>query len=354
MKLICVREPGYEWVSTPSDAVIRELINLGHKVFITDSYDYTPTDQYDWTLSFYEHSAILGRMISEKTNTKHFCHIETIPPWRYFEDCDVENYGLTKEDPEVTQGIQMKPMYQKIAEIWNSADVKTISNHCRLSLMKQIIPNLDNVHFRYPSIDAKSIEKAKKMYSPKREQNVILTLARMVKIKMYPLLIDVINNVQTPNTIWRIVGDGPELNTIQSNVVNSNIVLDIKPALWGWARFYEMQKANVFLSAPGGMPPIEASLLGCSSFGIEQQPTKHIPEYDKFMKYNFVETFPIYSHTQTKEAATEIDIALQQFDYINQTYNTTNKFLGLECNVLPSEENAKQIMRLINGCTGTN
>jgi len=347
MKLICVREPGYQWVSTPADAVIRELKNLGHKIFITESPYNLPVEQYDWTLSFYEHSAILGNIISRLSNTPHFCHIETIPPWRYFYDCDVENYGLTKDDQEVIEGIKNRPMYERIAGVWSDAKVHTLSNHSRIYLLRSIVPQVENIQLRYPSIDTRSIEKFKKMYSPKIEQNVILTVSRATKIKRFDLILKVSNEIKTPNTVWKIVGNGPALKDMQDGLKNPNVKISFLGGQFGWSRFFEMAKANVFISAMGGMPPIEAALLGCSSFGIEQEPTLQTPEFDRFMEYNFGKVIPIFKHNQYADAAQMIDESLQGFGVINSTYNTVDRFMSLECNVLPSVENAKQIIERI-------
>lgn len=66
MNIIYARMAGYDWVSTPSDAVARELNNLGHKITIVDNPNYIPLGEYDFVWSPYESVTILGDILSKK------------------------------------------------------------------------------------------------------------------------------------------------------------------------------------------------------------------------------------------------------------------------------------------------
>ena len=93
MKIVYARMPGYDFVSTPSDAVIRELEKAGHKIFWTDNLNYLPLDKYDVVFSPYESATLLGDAISKKLNIKHYAHIEWLPPWR-IKKVNPSEYGL--------------------------------------------------------------------------------------------------------------------------------------------------------------------------------------------------------------------------------------------------------------------
>ena len=45
MNILFAREAGYDGVSTPADAVIREIEKLGHKVRIVDNLEYIPSEK---------------------------------------------------------------------------------------------------------------------------------------------------------------------------------------------------------------------------------------------------------------------------------------------------------------------
>ncbi len=343
MNIIYARMKNYEWVSTPSDAVARELEKLGHQVTQLESADYIPPGDYDFVWSPYESVTLIGEIIAKKLEIPHFSHIETIPPWRFFKNCDYPNYGLKSDDPEILQFDQNQSYYRMVADAWKRAEVRTISNHSRVALMKDITGE-NEMGLRYPSVDVATAQQALRMYSPRRDNNRIITIARAVPIKRYDILTEVMNNIKT-SVKWIIIGSGPMQEVIKTQMTNPKVKLEFLNDLWGWAKWYEIMKVKVMLYAMGGMPPMEAALLDVFPICMEQQSTKHIPDFDKFMEYNFGNSIPIFKHDQIKEAAAMVDTAMAtpNKDLFAQ-YDTVNKFLNGKTNVTPSSVNAKQII----------
>jgi len=354
MNILYARMQGYDWVSTPSDAVARELEMLGHNVTIIETLDDVPAKKFDFVWAPYETALFVGEAAAQKLCIPLVSHLETIPPWRIKRNIDFFNYGLTENDPEISQQ-QLNytiPYYERVGKAWKNAAIKTLSNHSRIDYHKKLLNITEDIPLRYPSIDVTSINKAKNMYSPKHIENRILTVSRATSIKRYDLLIQVMNQVQTKVT-WAIIGDGPMLEVIKQKVTNPNVTLEIMGSKWGWSRYYEMMRSKLFVFAMGAMPPIEAALLGSFPIVIENQPTDDLPDFDKFMRYNFAFNkddykttfFPIFQHNQIEEMAETIDAEI--IKPVGQSLaenKTIEAFMRGDTNVTPSSVNAKQII----------
>lgn len=347
MTIIYARMRGYDWVSVPSDAVVRELEKLGHTVLWVESLDLLPVKKVDFVFSPYESVTLVGDAIAKKLDVPHYSHIEVLPPWRVKENIDFKNYGLTADDPEISEK-QLEftiPHYKAVGQVWKNAAVKTISNHCRVDFHHKLLGQIDNLQLRYPSIDVASINTAKRMYNPKRIDNRILTVSRVMPIKRYDLLIQVMNQVQEKVT-WVIIGEGTMTSTIKQRMTNLNVTLEFMGARWGWSRYYEMMKTKLLVYAMGGMPPIEAALLGAFPIVIENQSTDDLPEFNKFMEYNFGNSMPIFKHDQIEKMALKIDEEIKKpTGQSLKEWQTIEKFMIGETNVTPSSVNAKQIIK---------
>jgi len=357
MTIIYARMRGYDWVTVPSDAVVRELEKLGHTVLWVESLDLLPVRKADFVFSPYESVTLVGDAISKKLNIPHYAHVEVLPPWRVKPNIDFANYGLTKEDPEISpKNLEVTvPHYKAVGQAWKNAAVKSVSNQCRVDFHHTLLGPIDNLHLRYPSIDVSSINMAKIMYSPKRVENRVLTVSRVMPIKRYDLLIQTMNQVQEKIT-WAIIGEGTMVSAIKQRMTNPNVTLEFMGAQWGWARYYEMLRSKLLVYAMGGMPPIEAALLGALPIVIENQATDDLPEFDKFMQYNFgfkkdnYETtfFPIFKHDQTEEMATKIDEEIKKpAGQSLAENNTVTAFMCGSMNVTPSKRNAEQIIERV-------
>lgn len=343
MNIIYVRMQGYDWVSVPTDEVVRELEKLGHKIYIVDHPDRIPTGTWDWVWSPYESVTLLGDVVARTMGIPHYSHIEVLPPWRCIDNPDYENYGLTdKNDPEIKNFNQMQSYYIKVGTAWKNADIRSLSTPVRLEMHKKLFPDLGDVVYDFPPIELNMANKAKKMFSPKRIFNRVVTISRAIAIKRYDLLVKVMNQLKTPVT-WTIVGDGPMLKFIETNINNNNVTVTPLGGLWGWAKWYELLKSSVLVYAMGGMPPIEAALMGCKPICIEQQPTRDIPDFDKFMESNFGNSVPIFKYDKTEDMAELVDSALAGRDILKE-YNTVEKFMSGETNVRPAAEYAKTIV----------
>lgn len=356
MTIIYARMRGYDWVSVPSDAVVRELEKLGHTVLWVESLDLLPVKKADFVFSPYESVTLVGDAIAKKLNIPHYSHIEVLPPWRVKENIDFANYGLTADDPEISDKQLELTMfhYKAVGQAWKNAAVKTISNHCRVDFHHKLLGQIDNLQLRYPSIDVTSINAAKRMYSPKRINNRILTVSRIMPIKRYDLLIQVMNQVQEEVT-WAIIGEGTMVSTIKQRMTNSNVTLEFMGAQWGWSRYYEMMRAKLLIYAMGGMVSIEAALLGAFPIVIENQPTDDLPEFDKFMRYNFGNNkdnykttfFPIFQHDEIEKMAAEIDGEIQKTTHEMELACIEASLMNGDMNVTPSQRNAEQIIERV-------
>lgn len=350
MKIIYVRMKNYDWVSVPSDAVARELEKLGHSITILDSINYIPPDNYDFVWSPYESVTPLGQAISKKVNIPHFAHIEVIPPWRYFSDADPENHGISKNDPEVSPEAfsDNKKHYEIVIHAWKSADIKTISSPVRLKYHQENFGTIKGkINIRFPSVDHKIIDIAKKMYSPEKSEKTLLTISRLVPVKRHDILVEVMNRVKT-SCIWKVIGSGPSKNIIETSLKNSNVSLKISEGIWGWAKMYEMMKANLFIFSTGAMPPMEASLLGTSSIIMESQGNKYLPDFDKFQKHNYEDSLPIFEYGKYDEMAELIDSELNKPEpTILKDYDTVNKFMSGKTGITTSQKSAENIIKLM-------
>lgn len=290
MNIIYARMPGYDWVSTPSDAVARELERLGHKLTLVENMEYIPPGDYDFVWSPYESVTILGHMVSKKLGIPHFAHIEWLPPWRAIEDADPREYGYTGNEPEFQQKAQMVQHYKKVGQFWSEAAVSTLGGKAFVPYHRKIAGDVDPI-IRYPSVDVKAFEMAKRMYSPKKVPNRVITVSRIVPNKRYDLMVEAMNKVTTP-VEWVVVGDGDK-TIVEKALNNKNVDLKMVDAMWGWARIYEMMQASVYLGAWSGMPPIEAALLDAYPLLVKTPPTKEIPEDvidELFMGHIFKDT----------------------------------------------------------------
>jgi len=348
MRIIYARMAGYNFVSTPSDAVVRELENLGHTIFWTDNLSYLPTDKYDFVFSPYESATILGDAISKILNIPHYAHIEVIPPWRYIENIDFQNYGLSKDDPELHpemfKGAQT--FYKRVLAAYKDAILCSTSNECRLSYM-QTVSGRQDIVLRYPSIDVRTINCAKKMYSPRKDPKKMITISRATAIKRYDLLIKVMNEIKTSGITWTIIGDGPMTEVIKKELVNPNIKLELLGAKWGWEKWYELMKASYMIFGISGMPPIEGILLDVVPFGIESSPTKHLPERNKLLKINFGNNMPLFSCDEIVQMANMIDEKMNS-DNTELLSSIKEDFIKGKMNVTSSETNANQIIERIS------
>ena len=345
MNIIYARMQGYDWVSVPSDAVARELENLGHKVTIVEHIDYIPYAKYDFVWSPYESVTVLGDAISKILEIPHIAHVEWFPPWRISKECNAMEYGFTGKEPELKPDVFNNSInyYKHIGEAYLNADIKTLGGEAFVPYMAKFL-NIDTsfITVRLPSIDTTTIEKVKKMYSPKRIPNRILTVARLVPNKRYDLMVKVMNKIEIPCE-WVIIGDGPEADRIKQELNNDNINLTLMGPVWGWGRFYEMLKATVYLGGWTGMPPIEAALLGCEPIVICPKTTKEIPNCQ--LKELFRDVVPMFTD-DFKRAAKKIE------QYINKQTkkhypDIVDKFRKGEMGVLPSSINAENIIKLV-------
>lgn len=345
MNIIYARMPGYDWVSVPSDAVIREMEKLGHKIFWVETMEYLPTENIDFVFSPYESVTLLGDAVAQSLDVPHYAHVEVLPPWRVKENIDAKNYGLKKDDVELKPERlrQTIPHYLEVGKTWKRANLKSVSNQSRVDFHHKLLGTIDNLMLRYPSVDVSSINIAKMMYSPKREKSVI-TIGRVMPIKRFDILCKVMNEVKT-KTKWVIIGEGSLVNSLSDMVTNENVELEILGAKWGWARYYALLKSHIVLAAMGGMPAMEGALCGAFPIVMEQEPTDDLPEFDKFMQYNFGDSMPIFKHTQITEAAEMIDKELNIVAGVSlNKWQTVNKFMTGKTNVMPSSGNAKQLI----------
>lgn len=346
MNIIYARMSGYDWVSTPSDAVARELEALGHTITIVEDPDLIPCGDFDFVWSPYESVTILGDIISNKYGIPHFSHIEVIPPWRYFEDCDIENYNITPDHPDRKNLGSLRKFYSNVGKAWSEAAIKSVSNHTRVQMhCDEFGVDPKDVVVRYPSIDVKTIELAKKQYSPQRRDNVVLTVSRLTEIKRLDLLVKIMNKIKSKVT-WRIVGEGSYRGRMQNDLTNKNVTLEFVGPQWGWGKFYHMMSTKVSLYAFSGMPPLESALLGSFPIVIENQATKHFPNKNHCLQYNFGSILPLFQPEEIDEAAAKLDEELQKpaGESLKQ-WNTVRRFFDGGSKIRPSEENAQNIVK---------
>lgn len=341
MKIIYTRVPGYDWVSIPSDAVVRSFEKLGHTVYITDNpFDY-PADKYDFIFSPYETTVLLARQISEATDTPVMGHLEWLPPWRIFEDIDVSKYGYKGNEPDLENRLINKDYYLNIGKIWKRFEVKTLSTEIRYPYLAKLLGDF-GYHIRYPSVDVDLIERIDRQLTPKRQNNMVITVSRAVADKRYDLLVDVMNKVKTKCT-WGIVGDGYMLKYVKDNLTNKKVELQLYGPKWNVERFYIMKQAGVFLGGSTAMPPIEGALLGCQPFLMAPSATDEIPEFDQLHKYQFGDA--IMWSNKPEELAKLIDTHINNYNE-SYVFKIKHALMNNKLNILPAEENAKKLIEM--------
>jgi len=341
MNVIYARMTGYDWVSTPSDAVARELEKLGHDITIVENISYIPPKKYDFVWSPYESVIILGDAISKKLNIPHYAHIEWFPPWRIFKDCDVTQYGLDKNDPELQQIDMTISYYEKVGKAFLDASIKSISGECLIPYHERFLKTeIDSISIRHSSIDIDTIEKAKKMFSPKKIPNRVISISRLVPNKRWDLMVKVMNEVRT-NIEWCVIGDGPVVDYIKKEANNQNVTLNFLGALWGWNKFYELMKATIFLGSWTGMPPIEAAILGVLPLIIEPEITNEIK--GRPLKEHFSDS--IFMSNNINEIADKIIKHIESDGSQKEVKDIKNDFLENKMGVTTSEINAKNLIK---------
>lgn len=351
MNIIYARMQGYDWVSTPSDAVARELEILGHNITIVETLDDIPAKKFDFVWAPYETTLFVGEQAAQKLCIPLVAHLEVIPPWRVFDDADVIAHGFPLDHREAQPEFrdQTKPYYDRVIKAWKNANIKTLSTPVRLPYHENNFGPLDDVQIRFPSVDARLIEKAKKIYSPKRQENVVLTLSRLVPVKRWDLLVEVMNRVQTKVT-WRIAGTGDYKEWVEQNMLNKGVTLEFVGERWLWAKLYQMMSVRLFIFSTGAMPPMEAALCGTPAMIMESQGSKYIPEFKDFQKVNYGDSLPIFEFGEFDKMAEAIDKELS-VSFAESTllkdYDTVNKFLNGKCGITSSEQNAKDIIERI-------
>lgn len=345
MNIIYARMEGYNWVSTPSDAVAREIEKLGHNITIIDSVKQrVPLKKYDFVWSPYESVTLLGDALSRKLNIPHFAHIEWIPPWRIFKDCDVVKYGFNKNDVELKDIGQTIPYYKNILGAYMDAEIRTISNISFLKYMSNFYGKEITAHERQPSIDIDSLDIAKTQYSPCKINNRVVSLSRLVQNKRYDILLDIMNKVEVPCE-WVIIGQGPMKESIEQGLKNKQVKLIFTGALWGWARFYELMKASIFIGSWTGMPPLEAAYLNTYPIVVEPSLPKELGS--NFLLHHFPAGVKIYKETDEVEViAKHIDKLIKSKNNIDITNNITTLLKEGKLGIKTSEQNAKDIIKL--------
>ena len=344
MKIIYAR-PDLPY-NIPSDAVMRELIRLGHKVLPLESATFLPSEQYDVVFSPYETTTILGDRIASALGVPHYAHLETIPPWRYFKECDIENYGLKPSDDEMKDFQKHKEYYEEVITCFRRATFRTAGGRVRQQYIKDVTGVDCGV--RYPSIDVRTLKMLDKMFDVSRDENRIVTTSRATIPKRYDLLMEVMSKVKT-KCIWTIIGVGPMIDVIHKEFNNPNVQVEFMGMLLNHSKNYWFKKSKLVLHAMGGMPLMEGAFLGCFPIGIEQQPTKHLPEFDKFMEDIYGDSVPLFKHTDLDKAAEFIDYCFSvPNEKLFEKYQTVEKFMEGKTNLTSSKKNAEQIIQVIS------
>jgi glycosyltransferase involved in cell wall biosynthesis len=350
MNIIYAKMEGYDWVSTPSDAVARELEAQGHTVALVSSFHHIPQGNFDFVWSPYESATLIGDYLSKKLGIPHYSHIEWLPVWRIFNDVKLEEYGHTKESADVARLPQTMKYYREVGEAWINSAVYSLPGEIRVDMHKKFLGDFPTPTYRWPSIDARTIETAKRMLTIKRKKDQVLTVCRLVPEKRMDLVVETLNQIKSKVT-WALVGDGPVIESIKNNLTNSNVIVNHYGSLWGWARFEKMMESSIHLGALTPMPTLESALLGCAPIAIESQPTTHCPDWDKINKDNVGDAVPIFEHNETDKAAKLLDEELAN-PHILEKYETTAKFSNQECNMTSSAVNAADLVQNMENYVG--
>lgn len=355
MKIIMARMLGYN-ISTPLDAVSRELEKLGHKLHIVESIDDLPADaqQYDFIFSAYESVTLLGEAIRQKTGLPHYAHMEWIPPWRIFDTCDPKEYGYTDGVTEVTKDKKEGTVkhYQVVMEAYLKADIRTISSPFYLDYLTKFCNQKVTAIERSPSVDVATMLKAKQLYSPKRISNRIVTLSRLVPNKRYDLLVKVMNQLNV-KCKWVIIGGGPVSDFVRKELKNDKVDLKILGTLWGWERCYELLASTIYLGAWTGMPPIEAALLGCYPVVINPKVSTEVS--GDVLRQHFLDSFPVIDEINIQDAGKQLEQLLEKQDTLGVLCKEIEtKFLNNELGIQTSKQNATNIVANYEKYSGTN
>jgi len=352
MRILYVKMPGYEWVSVPSDAVVRELVKLGVEVDTTTNMSSILPKKYDAVWSPYEHVAILGRNIAKRIGAPHIAHIEWLPPWRISKKCDYTLFGFDGKSPEI-KGItsQVIDHYLEIGRVWGNADIRTIAGRGFIDYVCNATDtDKEGVVVRYPSIDTQAIETCKRMYNVQKIHNRVITIARAVPNKRYDLLVKVMNKINC-EVEWAIIGDGPELSMVKEELKNPKVKLNILGSIWGYAKYAEIMKSKTFLGAWSGMPPFECSGLGC--YPIIIQPV--LPDF--ITEPTLVEnTMPncanlVFENDDnwSNEVATRIHLNIEDQDsYMLYSGLLYKDMLDNKCGITSSAQNALNLKKMVS------
>lgn len=333
MNIIYARMAGYDWVSVPSDGVVRALENLGHTITICEHPELVPTGNHDFIWSPYESVVILGDYLKQKLKIPHISHCEWIPPWRCLRGValsdTVKNFEETFQQQKIMMGC------------YKSADFRTLSSPLFVSYMEKAFGKLNIDAIRYQSVDVKTLEKAKKTFNPAKQQNRVISISRAVPNKRYDLLVEVMNKVSTPID-WVIIGEGPELQRIEKSLHNSKVNTIFLGPKWGWSKLYEIMKSKVFLGAWTGMPQMESAYLNTTPISIEPNFAPEI--VGSMIKDLYGNAYAIFLQDKIQEVAGKLEFYLTQ-DCSEQNTNMVNLMLDNKIKLTTCEDNAKQLIK---------
>lgn len=341
MNIAYIRMPGYDYVSVPSDAVVREMEKEGHHIHWLDNLEFLPTDSIDFVFSPYESVTLLGEAVSQILEVPHYSHIEWLPPWR-IQKVDPTEYGMDKNCPELANLSSKQKHYKQVGKAWLNADVRSICAQAMVPFHSNFLGPI-TTKIRCPSIDYDTLRIAKIMYPEiPKVKNRILTVARCVPNKRYDLLIQAINKIQTKNVTWRIVGEGTILQDITQSVTNSNVTVELAGAKWGWDKIWEQMQAPIALCAfTSTMPPLESAFFDSYPVLYSSGDTKEISVVDYYKE--IYKDFIDYAET-SDEVADTLDEMLASKDRAQFCENITDACMKGEMGVLPSKQNAVQII----------
>jgi glycosyltransferase involved in cell wall biosynthesis len=256
MKILGITPHNKETKETPEQLYLRKLSTLGHEVTIIGNAEELETspEAFDVVASLSESTVELGYRIHHLYNIPFYAHMEWIPRWRVFKECELD-WGFRGKIP-YAQKMDFIKMYLFYCHFWAAANCKSVAGNCFYKDIVDFFGNVANIHTKYLGADTASLKKEKPHIGRKHDE--ITCVARFVPHKRLHHVLLAAKHINFSGTI-NMVGYGEEKKYLQE--LANDLQLNIK--------FYSskdktscLKRSKCSVALWSGIVPAESLYLG--------------------------------------------------------------------------------------------
>jgi glycosyltransferase involved in cell wall biosynthesis len=329
-------------LETPTSLLFNHL-NRKHRVWMFDGHhvplpepqrswfwEERETDyDMDWSVSVHEN--LYDIKFAFRLAKKRYVHLEWMVPWRIGHSGYGRNWEY--ECPPKHERDYYLALYKNFGEYYVAADVKSLASiHFRDYMSELFRTDLSDVPIKCPSVDNELCTYSL-VHAPQKERS-ITTVSRLIPHKR---ILDVAKALAKWNkkVTWNLIGQGPELEEIQSIIARSDVRLEYRGWINGTAKMNYM-KNSLCIHPWNGIQPGESLLMG--SFNISMD--------DLVMREYYQDSIDYYS---------SIDDLVDKIDYYwdrpdeckDRAIKGANKIMKNELPINTAQQEADFVLDLI-------